>query len=494
MASSAAGISSFDDEYLGPVSFYRRMDHRQKKNPFLLRRCIRFASIINHRHQIYSCNCRQKCNQVLKSQSSELVELSPQRAAASFDPKIYFHFLCLCNGPSSEKISSTGNVSKGYETRIQESRWLRCPLCRFTAFSNPDCGTVKIGKTESRVSQDGVDEGALKRRQSGNASSTGSCSSSISADWTAETTAAVAVLIGHLHACHEYLHAEAVKCPETLSLHISFLRSPDCAMSLRRLKKRDRSSERPGSPPAKKSKSFVYVARREGPRSERTKSWIKAALRGTWPLKSVSLVQSAPKNSRVTVVRAAESAGRETSGGAAERRAPPAAAPRRNMTYYHRNGFPYPCARDGGGAGQQEPLTYDSENDEFDYAMTAAADAQIAEFSDLFPDEKAFMMLWNAHVRSFPPYSDGFMGYATEIFAKRFAATIVERKLRYSFLVFLIYLWKVSLVRSSELKTALQIVDEHQVAVLTTIASNRNNATGRQLEELAADHESELES
>lgn len=130
--------------------------------------------------------------------------------------------------------------------------------------------------------------------------------------------------------------------------------------------------------------------------------------------------------------------------------------------------------------------SYDSEDDDpkLIHPQIVIGDAELSEFSDVMDEEKIFMSLWNTHARSFPPYSDAYLPFAIEVFAKRYAPVIVAKKLRFTFLVFLMYLWDVSLIRAEQVAQYIGIVDSVQeksllaneeVKISTTSSSSRSN-------------------
>ena len=185
-----------------------------------------------------------------------------------------------------------------------------------------------------------------------------------------------------------------------------------------------------------------------------------------WPIESTNMLDVKPRRS--TVLISNNQGARKNNYSSVEKLLSDSVVlneislpPNPARQYFHRSFIPYsPTTNDSVVTG------YDSENDEYDYAETAVADAQLAEFEDVSSDEKAFMSLWNVFIKSFPPYSEGFLGVAVELFAKRFEAVIIHMGLRYTFLLHMMYLWNVCLLRPDEIKRSILIVDEYQAKLL----------------------------
>lgn len=118
--------------------------------------------------------------------------------------------------------------------------------------------------------------------------------------------------------------------------------------------------------------------------------------------------------------------------------------------------------------GDDIQYSYDSENDDPEpgLALAVLTDAALMDFTDVTDEEKIFMSLWNMHARSFPPYSTAYLGFAIQVFARRYAPVIVKKKLRFTFLMFLMFLWRVSQINIEIMHSALEIVDNVQVNML----------------------------
>jgi hypothetical protein len=155
-----------------------------------------------------------------------------------------------------------------------------------------------------------------------------------------------------------------------------------------------------------------------------------------------------------------------------------ASSPLLRRRFFHRSGIPYaspPSSSTSSTEGGDDSmiLNYDSENEEFDITTGIIEDAQLTEFNDVALEEKAFMSLWNAHVRKFPVYSQCYLPYVCEVFARRYGSFIAKNRLRMSFLVLLLHLWSACLLRAEEAAAALAIVDREMARLKQQSAPNR---------------------
>lgn len=118
--------------------------------------------------------------------------------------------------------------------------------------------------------------------------------------------------------------------------------------------------------------------------------------------------------------------------------------------YYHpRTGVPI----------VNEELEYESEDERDIRWDLMMANNAIDEFEDVGYEEKVFMKLWNTHIASFPPYSDGYIPIVIERFVRKFAAEICRQHLRYHCLFHLLTMYDFGLLRANEIQYYMMIVD-----------------------------------
>jgi hypothetical protein len=156
----------------------------------------------------------------------------------------------------------------------------------------------------------------------------------------------------------------------------------------------------------------------------------------------------------------------------------PASSALLRRRFFHRSGIPYaspPTFSNSSAEPEEKILNYDSENEEFDVTTGIIEDAQLTEFNDVALEEKAFMSLWNAHVRKFPVYSQCYLPYACEVFARRYGSFMVRKHLRMSFLVFLLHLCTAGLLRAGEAAAALAIVDREALRASQSKADRQSS-------------------
>ena len=118
--------------------------------------------------------------------------------------------------------------------------------------------------------------------------------------------------------------------------------------------------------------------------------------------------------------------------------------------YYHpRTGVPI----------VNEELEYESEDERDIRWDLMMANNAIDEFEDVGYEEKVFMKLWNTHIASFPPYSDGYIPIVIERFVRKFAGEICRQHLRYHCLFHLLTMYDFGLLRANEIQYYMMIVD-----------------------------------
>ena len=118
--------------------------------------------------------------------------------------------------------------------------------------------------------------------------------------------------------------------------------------------------------------------------------------------------------------------------------------------YYHpRTGLPI----------VDEELGYESDDECDNRWDLMMANQALDEFEDIGYEEKVFMKLWNTHIASFPPYSDGYIPIVCERFVRKFSSRIADEHLRYHCLFHFLVMHDFGLLRSDEVQYYMTIVD-----------------------------------
>ena len=104
----------------------------------------------------------------------------------------------------------------------------------------------------------------------------------------------------------------------------------------------------------------------------------------------------------------------------------------------------------------------DSDEELDDRWTVSESERLIDEFEDVSSEEKAFMKLWNAHMRTVRAVADGRMPQLTALFARRYAPSVVGKGLRFVFLMHLFNLWDLSLLRKELILECIADVDAYE--------------------------------
>lgn len=84
----------------------------------------------------------------------------------------------------------------------------------------------------------------------------------------------------------------------------------------------------------------------------------------------------------------------------------------------------------------------------------------IDDFVDISKEEKELMKLWNSHIFNFPGYGDSFMPLSCDHFVRKFANILVQKNLRFNFLLHLFNLYDFGLISSDDIFYFISLVDE----------------------------------
>uniref|UniRef100_K3WJU2 Uncharacterized protein n=1 Tax=Globisporangium ultimum (strain ATCC 200006 / CBS 805.95 / DAOM BR144) TaxID=431595 RepID=K3WJU2_GLOUD len=107
---------------------------------------------------------------------------------------------------------------------------------------------------------------------------------------------------------------------------------------------------------------------------------------------------------------------------------------------------------------------YDSDDDVDEEWIIKQSEKLLDEFEDVALEEKEFMKKWNRHVKENRILADFMVASSCRLFAKLHGKWIMERGLRYNFLLHLFNLWDNSLLNSRAIIDCMLIVDH--IAVL----------------------------
>ena len=91
--------------------------------------------------------------------------------------------------------------------------------------------------------------------------------------------------------------------------------------------------------------------------------------------------------------------------------------------------------------------------------MVELSERLLDEFEDVSSEEKAFMKMWNRHMRSYTVQADSQIPTSCEAFARIHGAELRARKLRHNFLLHLFNLWDNSLLAAHHISTCMAVVD-----------------------------------
>lgn len=83
----------------------------------------------------------------------------------------------------------------------------------------------------------------------------------------------------------------------------------------------------------------------------------------------------------------------------------------------------------------------------------------IDEFTDVNPDEKTLMKLWNEHVSSYRVIPDRLVPQCCREFSEKYGAALVTRRLRNNYALHLINLYNFGLLTAEDIKTCLRVAD-----------------------------------
>ena len=112
-------------------------------------------------------------------------------------------------------------------------------------------------------------------------------------------------------------------------------------------------------------------------------------------------------------------------------------------------------------------LQYDSEDDEAVHQQAILQRHRVLEeFEDVTQEEKELMKLWNSFTARHPVYSVAyFMSHSLVPFVHEFGDGIVEKKLRYQFLLHLLGLWDFGLIRKEDITRLVNEIDRKHLAL-----------------------------
>ena len=83
----------------------------------------------------------------------------------------------------------------------------------------------------------------------------------------------------------------------------------------------------------------------------------------------------------------------------------------------------------------------------------------IDEFTDVNPDEKTLMKLWNEHVSSYRVIPDRLVPQCCREFSEKYGTAVVTRRLRNNYALHLINLYNFGLLTAEDIKTCLRVAD-----------------------------------
>lgn len=403
------------------------------------------------------------------------------------DAHIYFHYLYnddndaklagrirnRANGPSGPSQLPSASL-------VQASRWALCPFCGFRAFSNRHHGTLRLTNARNPLSGEECGQDVPESDR-----------------WTDSTCVTVATLMAHLTTCHPSLRCDFIQCSASLSLHVVVQKlQPDSEAE-----GVDKEGTSQGSGSLKSRKPFAScdawcyrnLEAAPGSSDEATSIFVRnkwhdahaaltcaaqlafmlASVGAQWP---PNILQISKSSSGGHILNRKTSATPGPLAGSGAPKALPHAAlsssPLLQRRFFHRSGVAYALAPGAsGGRSGDTVVNYDSENEESDITSGIIEDAQLTEFNDVTMEEKAFMSLWNVHARKFPTYSQCYLPYVCEVFARRYCSFIVKKHLRMSFLVFLLHLWSLALLRAEEVASVIGIVDREMAREISVSGS-----------------------
>lgn len=134
---------------------------------------------------------------------------------------------------------------------------------------------------------------------------------------------------------------------------------------------------------------------------------------------------------------------------------------KRRQYFHARTGLPL----------MESELETDSEDDIDIASMTAHNNRMLDEFEDVSYEEKEFMKLWNSYIIRNPVVSVAFLSLSIQSFLDTFSREILERKLRYQFLLHVINLWDNGLLKLGDVEMLLLKLDEE----FNKVSNSRRN-------------------
>ena len=123
---------------------------------------------------------------------------------------------------------------------------------------------------------------------------------------------------------------------------------------------------------------------------------------------------------------------------------------KRRQYFHARTGLPL----------MESELDYDSEDDADVGSMVANNNRMLDDFEDVSYEEKEFMKLWNSYTLRNPVVSLAFLSLTLQGFVDAYSREILERKLRYQFLLHVVNLWDNGLLTSGDVEVLISSLDQ----------------------------------